>query len=389
MRAGKTIFSQVMEWVHPEQFRRCVQRYRGNRRIRNFPCWDQFLAMSFAQVTYRDSLADIEVCLRSRPDQLYHMGFRSTVAHSTLADANRSRDWRIYHDLAQGLIARARRLYADEPFGVELAQTVYALDSTTIDLCLSLFPWARFRSTKAAIKLHTLLDLRGPIPTMIAISDGKQADVGVLDELIIEPGAFYAMDRGHVDFARLYRFTLAGAFFVTRAKAGLQINRLESRPVDESTGVRSDQIVRLKLPKSIERYPDRLRRISYRDPDTGKALVFLTNNFELPALTIAQLYKCRWRVELFFKWIKQNLRIKHFFGTTANAVKTQVWIAICVYVLVAILRKELRLELSLSQILQVLSVNVFEQTPLAELVAQTASQNETNSSHNQLILNGF
>ncbi len=389
MRAGKTIFSQVMEWVHPEQFRRCVQRYRGNRRIRNFPCWDQFLAMSFAQVTYRDSLADIEVCLRSRPDQLYHMGFRSTVAHSTLADANRSRDWRIYHDLAQGLIARARRLYADEPFGVELAQTVYALDSTTIDLCLSLFPWARFRSTKAAIKLHTLLDLRGPIPTMIAISDGKQADVGVLDELIIEPGAFYAMDRGYVDFARLYRFTLAGAFFVTRAKAGLQINRLESRPVDESTGVRSDQIVRLKLPKSIERYPDRLRRISYRDPDTGKALVFLTNNFELPALTIAQLYKCRWRVELFFKWIKQNLRIKHFFGTTANAVKTQVWIAICVYVLVAILRKELRLELSLSQILQVLSVNVFEQTPLAELVAQTASQNETNSSHNQLILNGF
>jgi len=389
MRAGKTIFSQVMGWVHPEQFRRCVQRYRGNRRIRNFPCWDQFLAMSFAQVTYRDSLADIEVCLRSRPDQLYHMGFRSTVAHSTLADANRSRDWRIYHDLAQGLIARARRLYADEPFGVELAQTVYALDSTTIDLCLSLFPWARFRSTKAAVKLHTLLDLRGPIPTMIAISDGKQADVGVLDELIIEPGAFYAMDRGHVDFARLYRFTLAGAFFVTRAKAGLQINRLESCPVDESTGVRSDQIVWLKLPKSIEHYPDRFRRISYRDPDTGKALVFLTNNFELPALTIAQLYKCRWRVELFFKWIKQNLRIKHFFGTTANAVKTQVWIAICVYVLVAILRKELRLELSLSQILQVLSVNVFEQTPLAELVAQTASQNETSSSHNQLILNGF
>jgi hypothetical protein len=334
-------------------------------------------------------LADIEVCLRSRQDQLYRLGFRSTIAHSTLADANSSRDWRIYHDLAQGLIARARRLYASESFGAELEQTVYALDSTTIDLCLTLFPWARFRSTKAAVKLHTLLDLRGSIPTMIAISDGKQADVSVLDELIIEPGAFYVMDRGYVDFARLYRFTLAGAFFVTRAKTGLQINRLESRPVDESTGVRSDQVVWLKLSKSIEHYPERFRRISYRDSDSGKALVFLTNNFELPALTIAQLYKCRWRVELFFKWIKQNLRIKHFFGTTDNAVKTQVWIAICIYVLVAILRKELGLELSQSQILQILSVNVFEQVPLSELVAKTASQNKTGDYRNQLILNGF
>jgi hypothetical protein len=387
MRAGKTIFAQVMEWIHPEQFRRCVQRYHGNVRVRNFPCWDQFLAMSFAQTTYRDSLADIEVCLRSRPEQLYHMGFRSTVAHSTLADANRSRDWRIYHDLAQTLIARARRLYASESFGVELAQTVYALDSTTIDLCLSLFPWARFRSTKSAIKLHTLLDLRGPIPTMIAISQGKQADVSVLDELILEPGAFYVMDRGYVDFARLYRFVLAGAFFVTRAKAGLQINRLESRPVAPNTGVRSDQIVWLKLTKSIEHYPDRFRRVSYTDPETGKALVFLTNNFGLPALTIAQLYKCRWRVELFFKWIKQNLRIKHFFGTTDNAVKTQVWIAVCVYVLIAILRKELGLEVSLSHILQILSVNVFEQMPLTELVAKSASQNETYDSHNQLVFN--
>jgi hypothetical protein len=389
MRAGKTAFSQIIEWIHPEQFRRCVQRYGGNSRIRNFPCWDQFLAMSFAQMTCRDSLADIEVCLRSRPDQLYHMGFRSTVAHSTLADANRARDWRIYHDLAQLLIGRARRLYAGESFGVELAQTVYALDSTTIDLCLSLFPWARFRSTKAAVKLHTLLDLRGPIPTMIAISDGKQADVGVLDELLLEPGAFYVMDRGYVDFERLYRFVLAGAFFVTRAKAGLQINRLESHPVDESTGVRSDQVVWLKLAKSRERYPERFRRISYRDPDAGQALVFLTNNFALPALTIAQLYQGRWRVELFFKWIKQNLRIKHFFGTTENAVKTQVWIAICVYVLVAIVRKELELELRLSQILQVLSVNVFEQTSLAELVAKTTSQNKTDNPSNQLILNGF
>jgi hypothetical protein len=389
MRAEKPIFCQVMDWIHGEQFRRCVNRYDGNHRVRNFSCWDQFLAMAFAQITYRDSLADIEVCLRSRQDQLYRLGFRSTIAHSTLADANSSRDWRIYHDLAQGLIARARRLYASESFGAELEQTVYALDSTTIDLCLTLFPWARFRSTKAAVKLHTLLDLRGSIPTMIAISDGKQADVSVLDELIIEPGAFYVMDRGYVDFARLYRFALAGAFFVTRAKTGLQINRLESRPVDESTGVRSDQVVWLKLSKSIEHYPERFRRISYRDPDSGKALVFLTNNFELPALTIAQLYKCRWRVELFFKWIKQNLRIKHFFGTTDNAVKTQVWIAICVYVLVAILRKELGLELSQSQILQILSVNVFEQVPLSELVAKTASQNKTGDYRNQLILNGF
>jgi hypothetical protein len=386
MRSGKTVFSQVMEWIHPQQFHRCVARYDGNYKVYRFPCWDQFLAMSFAQITYRDSLADLEVCLRSRPDQLYHMGFRSTIAHSTLADANGSRDWRIYHDLAQSLIVRARRLYADESFGVELQQTVYALDSTTIDLCLSLFPWARFRSTKAAVKLHTLLDLRGPIPTMISISEGKKADVNVLDELALEPGAFYVMDRGYVDFARLYRFVLAGAFFVTRAKAGLRVNRLESRSVDESSGVRSDQIVWLTLPKSIEHYPERFRRISYRDPETDKALVFLSNNFDLPALTIAQLYKSRWRVELFFKWVKQNLRIKHFFGTTDNAVKTQVWIAICVYVLVAIVRKELGLELSLSQILQVLSVNVFEQVPLAELVAKTASQNETLDSRNQLML---
>ena len=378
-----------MERIHPEQFRRCVQRYGGHERIRNFPCWEQFLAMAFAQLTYRDSLADIETCLRSRPDQLYHMGFGSRVAHSTLADANRSRDRRIYHDLAQTLIARARRLYADDSFGVALAQTVYALDSTTIDLCLSLFPWARFRSTKAAVKLHTLLDLRGPIPTMIAISDGKQADVNILDELILEPGAFHVMDRGCLDFDRLYRFVLAGAFFVTRAKAGLRIHRLESRPVDGSPGVRSDQIVWLTLRRSLERYPDRFRRVSYRDPETNKGLVFLTNNFDLPPLVIAQLYKSRWRVELFFKWIKQNLRIKHFFGTTDNAVKTQVWIAVCTYLLVAILRKELGLELSLSQILQVLSVNVFEQMPLTELIMKTASQNQMPNSSNQLVFKVF
>jgi hypothetical protein len=386
MSAGKLIFSQLTDWIHPEQFRRCVNRYDGNRKVYNFPCWDQFLAMTFAQVTYRDSLADIEICLRSRQDLLFRMGFRSAVAHSTLADANRSRDWRIYHDLAQSLIQRARRLYVNEPMGVELEQTVYALDSTTIDLCLSLFPWARFRSTKAAIKLHTLLDLRGPIPTMISVSEGKQADVSILDELILEPGAFYVMDRGYVDFERLHHFVAAGAFFVTRAKAGMRLNRLESLPVDKNTGVRSDHVVWLSLPRSIERYPDRLRRVSYKDPESGKGLVFLTNNFDLPALTIAQLYKCRWQAELFFKWIKQNLRIKHFFGTTENAVKTQVWIAICVYVLAAIARKQLGLEVSLSQLLQILSVNAFEQIPLVELVAKTQSQNEPCDSRNQLML---
>ena len=386
MLTGKIVFAQVMDWIHPEQFRRCVTRYQGNHKVRNFSCWDQFLAMAFAQLTYRESLADIEICLHSHPDQLYRLGFRSSVAHSTLADANASRDWRIYADLAQILITRARRLYAQEPLSVELEQTVYALDSTTIELCLTLFPWARFRSTKAAVKLHTLLDLRGPIPTMIAISDGKQADVRVLDELIPEPGAFYVLDRGYLDFQRLYRFVLASAFFVTRTKAGVKLNRLESRPVPPDTGVRSDQIVWLSTPNSVVHYPDRLRRVSYKDPETGKVLVFLTNNFDLPAVVIAQLYKCRWQVELFFKWIKQNLRIKHFFGTSDNAVKTQVWIAVCVYVLVAILRKELHLELSLSQILQVLSVNAFEQVPLAELVANAQSPEIIVDSCNQLML---
>jgi hypothetical protein len=342
--------------------------------------------MAFAQITYRESLSDLEICLRSRRDQLYHMGFRSSVARSTLADANRVRDWRIYADLAQGLIVRARRLYADEPLGADLDSTVYALDSTTIDLCLSLFPWARFRSTKSAIKLHTLLDVRGPIPTMIAISDGKQADVAVLDELLPEPGAFYVMDRGYLDFERLYRFVLAGAFFVTRYKTGVLLNRLASRPVDRATGIRSDHVVWVRTPQSAAHYPDRLRRVAYRDPEDGKVLVFLTNNFDLPPEVIAQLYRLRWRVELFFKWIKQNLRIRHFFGTTDNAVKSQVWIAICVYVLVAILRKEHAIELSLSQLLQVLSVNAFEQVPLLELVMKTASQDPDPNSPNQLML---
>jgi hypothetical protein len=386
MLTGKLVFAQVTDWIHPEQFRRCVTRYQGHYKVRNFSCWDQFLAMAFAQLTYRESLADIEICLRSHPDQLYRLGFRSSVAHSTLADANASRDWRIYADLAQGLITRARRLYAQEPLAVELEQTVYALDSTTIELCLNLFPWARFRSTKAAVKLHTLLDLRGPIPTMIAISDGKQADVRVLDELIPEPGAFYVLDRGYLDFQRLYRFVLASAFFVTRTKVGVKLNRLESRRVSPDPGVRSDQIVWLRNLNSIVHYPERLRRVSYKDPETGKVLVFLTNNFDLPAIVIAQLYKCRWRVELFFQWIKQNLRIKHFFGTSDNAVKTQVWIAVCVYVLVAIVRKEFHLELSLSQILQVLSVNAFEQVPLAELVANAQSPEIMVDSCNQLML---
>ena len=389
MNFGKAVFAQLMEWIHPEQFRRCVTRYGGNYRVHSFCCWDQFLAMAFAQITFRESLEDIVICLRSRRDQLYHLGFRSSVAHSTLADANVTRDWRIYADLAQVLIRRARKLYAHEPLGIELDQTVYALDSTTIDLCLSLFPWARFRSTKAAIKLHTLLDLRGPIPTMIAISDGKQADVRVLDELIPEPGAFYVMDRGYVDFQRLYRFVLTNSFFVTRTKAGIHLNRLESRPVDRTTGLRSDHIVWLTNPQSITHYPDRLRRVSYRDPEEGNILIFLTNNFDLPALKIAQLYKLRWRVELFFKWIKQNLRIKHFFGTSDNAVRTQVWIAVCVYVLVAIVRKELRLELGLSQILQILSVNVFEQVPLAELVTRTQTEDNSLNMGNQLMLSGL
>jgi hypothetical protein len=386
MSIGKAVFAQLMEWIHPEQFRRCVLRYDGNKKVREFPCWDQFLAMAFAQITSRESLADIEICLRSRRDQLYHLGFRSSVAHSTLADANRNRDWRIYADLAQGLIRRARKLYVHEPLGIELDETLYALDSTTIDLCLSLFPWARFRSTKSAIKLHTLLDLRGPIPTMITISEGKQADVNILDVFMPEPGAFYVMDRGYVDFARLYRFVLASSFFVTRTKAGILLNRLESRPVDRTTGVRSDHIVWLTNPKSVAHYPDRLRRVAFRDPEDGKVLVFLTNNFDLPALTIAEIYKLRWRVELFFKWIKQNLRIKHFYGTSDNAVKTQIWIAVSVYVLVAIIHKELGLQISLSQVLQILSVNAFDQIPLAQLVANVPSQDEFIDTRNQLML---
>ena len=387
MLADKYVFSQLMEFIHLEQFQRGVRRYRGDYKIKSFSCWDQFLCMAFGQLTYRDSLADIETCLRSRQSQLYHLGFRGHVSHSTLADANLNRDWRIYHDLAQTLIQRARLLYGKENLGLELDQTVYALDSTTIDLCLKLFPWARFRRAKAAVKLHTLLDLRGSIPVFIAISQGKMADVRVLDELVIEAGAFYVMDRGYLDFERLYCFVLASAFYVTRAKKNLQFRRIESRPVAAGTGIRSDQIVWLSNPSSIRHYPDKLRRIHYVDQETGKSLVFLTNNFDLPALVIAQLYKSRWQVELFFKWIKQNLRIKHFYGNSENAVKTQVWISIAIYVLIAIIKKELKIEKSQSNILQILSVNVFSKAPLAQLLAETESQNLENNLCNQLLFN--
>jgi len=387
MHAGKLVFAQLTDLIHPEQFRRCVRRYDGDYKVKTFSCWNQFLCMAFGQLTFRESLRDVETCLRSRQDQLYHLGIHGEISHSTLADANRERDWRIYYDLAQRLIRRARSLYHNEPIGLELNETVYALDSTTIDLCLTLFPWARFRRTKAAIKLHTLLDLRGSIPAFISISQGKQADVRVLDELVLEPGSFYVMDRGYLDFRRLYCFVLASAFFVTRSKTHLKFNRLESRPVDPSTGVRSDQIVWLRNPSSLKHYPDKLRRIHYVDADTGKSLVFLTNNFELPALTIALLYKSRWKVELFFKWIKQHLRIKHFYGTSDNAVKTQIWISICVYVLVAIVKKQLQSERSLYNILQVLSVNAFEKEPLQQVLKECESQNPGDEICNQLIFN--
>ncbi|MEO7862152.1 MAG: IS4 family transposase [Nitrospirales bacterium] len=385
MHIGKLVFAQLTDLIHPEQFRRCVRRYNGNYKVKTFSCWSQFLCMAFGQLTYRESLRDVETCLRSRQDQLYHLGIRGEVSHSTLADANRERDWRIYYDLAQLLIRRARSLYHDEPTGLDLKETVYALDSTTIDLCLNLFPWARFRRTKGAIKLHTLLDLRGSIPTFISISQGKKADVRILDELVLEPGSFYVMDRGYVDFRRLYCFVLAAAFFVTRSKSGIKFNRLESRPVDPATGVRSDQVVWLANLASIKHYPDKLRRIHYVDAETGKSFVFLTNNFELPALTIAMLYKSRWKVELFFKWIKQHLRIKHFYGTSDNAVRTQIWISVCVYVLVAIVKKELNSDRSLYNILQVLSVNAFEKEPLQQVLRDIQPQFQADDLCNQLV----
>jgi len=374
-----------MEFAPWHTFRRLVAKYRGDFNVRTFSCLDQFLSMAFAQLTYRESLRDIEACLRAQPTKLYHMGLRGTVSRSALADANESRDWRIYAEFAYSLIRTARRLYAQEPLAVDLAETVYALDATTIDLCLSLFPWAKFRTTKAAVKLHTLLDLRGAIPSFIHISDGKLHEVNVLDVLLPEPGAFYVMDRAYLDFERLYRLDQAGSFFVTRAKSNFKFNRVYSRPVDRRTGLLCDQEIDLVVFYSQQGYPARLRRIRYRDAE-GRRLVFLTNHMTLPSLTICELYRSRWQVELFFKWIKQHLRINRFFGTSENAVKTQVWIAVAVYVLVAIVRKRLNLGLSLHEMLQILSVTPFEKVPLFQLLTDSAIAQNFGADPNQLIL---
>ena len=380
------MFSQLIEFLPHQEFQKCVARYGGGRYLKNLSCWDQYLAMAFAQLTYRESLRDIEACLRSVSGKLYHMGFRGKVARSTLADANESRDWRIYADFAQVLIALARPLYANDPIGIDLDQSLYALDSTTIDLCLSLFPWARFRKYKAAVKMHALLDLHGNIPTFIRITDGKVHDVKILDEIMPEAGAFYVMDRGYVDFERLFVFTLSSAFFVVRTKSNVLLQRRYSHQVDKSTGVRSDHTVILTSFGSASVYPDALRRISYRDGETQKRFKFLTNNFMLPAHTITQIYKSRWAVELFFKWIKQHLRIKAFYGTSENAVKTQIWIAVSAYVLVAIARKRLELDATLYQILQVLSVTLFEKTPILQALQTFDLKSNFLEDANQLIL---
>jgi len=388
MPDGKAVFSQLTSFVPKKEFDKCVARHNGNRRVRSFRCWDQFLCMAFAQLTYRESLRDIEVCLRAIGGKLYHIGIRGKVSRSTLADANDNRNWRIYADFAAVLITEARELYADEKFGVDLKETVYALDASTIDLCLSVFPWAKFRKTKAGIKLHTLLDLRGNIPVFIDITGAKCHDVKVLDKLVIEAGSIYVMDRGYIDYARLYKLTQAFAWFVTRAKKNMQYRRLYSRPVDKSTGLRSDQTIMLTGFYASMDYPDKLRRIRYYDAENKKTLTFLTNNFALPALTIAELYRCRWQVELFFKWIKQHLRIKAFYGTSPNAVRTQIWIAISVYVLVAIVKKRLKLESSLYTILQILSVSLFEKTPILWALSNVDYTFEEPANTNQLELFG-
>lgn len=386
MNSGKTIFAQLMDFVPRYEFRRCVQRYHGNYKVKSFSCWEQFLTMAFAQLTYRESLRDIEGCLRAQPSKLYHMGIRSQISRNTLAHANQVRDYRIYADFAQHLIEAARTLYRDEPFGVELAETVYALDATTIDLCLSLFPWAQFRRKKSAVKLHTLLDLRGSIPTVVIVTGGQVHEVNLLDELFWEAGAIYLMDRAYIDFRRLYRLHQSGAFFVTRAKKRFDCQRLLSRWVDKTSGVRSDQIVSLNNPIPKRGYPERLRRVHYYDALNQRRLVFLTNNFLLPALTIAKLYQCRWKVELFFRWIKQHLRIKAFYGTSKNAVTTQVWIAISVYVLVAIVKKRLNLERSLHSILQILSISLLEKTPILQALTGPECVEMDPESRNQLTL---
>ena len=386
MNKGQTIFSQVIDFISWKKFHQCVNRYSGNFRVRSFTCYDQFLCMAFAQLTYRESLRDIECCLRAVRQKLYHMGIRGKVSRSTLRDANEKRDWRIYSDFAQVLIHEARGLYVDDDFGLELKETVYALDSSTIDLCLSVFPWAQFRRTKAAIKLHTLLDLRGDIPTFIWITDGKVHDVNVLDHLIPEPGAIYIMDRAYLDFQRLYQMHQNSAIFVTRTKTNTGLRRIYSNAVDKSTGIRYDQIVVPTGFYTKKDYPEKLRRIKYFDIEKGRSFVFLTNQFLLPALTIAELYRYRWRVEIFFKWIKQHLRIKSFYGTSENAVKTQIWIAISTYVLVAIMKKRLCMDLSLYTILQILSISLFEKMPILQALAADDYTNTITSNHKQLKL---
>ncbi|HEY3383878.1 MAG TPA: IS4 family transposase [Vicinamibacterales bacterium] len=386
MLPGRTIFAELMTHLSPRKFQTCVDRYHGDYKASRFSCWNQFLCMAFAQLTYRESLRDIEACLRAVQPKLYHVGIRARVARSTLARANETRDWRIYADFTQGLIRTARDLYVNEPLSMDLADTVYALDATTIDLCLSVFPWAHYRRRDAAIKLHTLLDLRGAIPTVVQITPGKCPDVKALDTLVLEAGAIYLMDRGYVDFARLSRFVEEAAFFVTRSKTAIRFIRHSSRPVDFTTGLLSDHVVVLATKESRRHYPHPLRRVRYLDPETEKRLVFLTNNFALPAITIAQLYKARWQVELFFKWIKQHLRIKAFYGTSENAVKTQIWIALSVYVLVAIVKKRLALDVSLYKLLQILSVTLFEKTPISMAVFDVGSQIDEVADCNQLPL---
>ena len=389
MNTGITVFSQVMNFLPMYEFRKSVRRYQGNYRVRRFSCLDQYLCMAFAQLTYRESLRDIEACLRAIPQKLYHMGIQGKVSRSTLADANEKRDWRIYADFAQVLIHTARDLYINDEFGVELDQTVYALDSTTIALCFSLFPWAKFRKSRSAIKMHTLLDLRGNIPSFIRITEGKVHDVNILDELVPEPGAFYVMDRGYLDFARLYVLAQCLAFFVTRAKSNLDFHRLYSHPVDKATGLKCDQTIVLTGFYPSKYYPEKLRRIKYFDEENQETLVFLTNNFVLPPLTIAKLYKCRWQIELFFKWIKQHLRIKSFFGISENAVKTQIWIAISVYVLVAIIKKQLHLDLDLYTILQILSVTLFERMPILQIFTKPDYRKPMTSRYKQLLLQDY
>lgn len=386
MNSGKTIFSQLLEFLPTYEFRQCVKRYQGHYKIKSFSCWDQFLCMAFAQLTYRESLRDIQACLRGNQSKLYHMGFRGKVSRNTLAHANQVRDWRIYADFAQILIAQARELYANENLGLELKQTVYAFDATTIDLCLSLFPWAQFRRRKAAIKLHTLMDLRGSIPTLIFVTQGKTHEVNLLDDLLVEPGAIYLFDRGYLDFGRLYQIDQAKAFFVIRAKRNFRFRRLYSQAVDKAQGVQADQIIELHGFYACKDYPARLRRIRYFDSKKNKRLIFLTNHFSLPAFTVAELFRCRWKIELFFKWIKQHLRIKAFYGTSENAVKTQIWIAISVYVLVAIVKKKLQLKASLYTMLQILSLSLFEKTPLFQLLSQIAPDEKETDFSNQLKL---